>query len=630
MRNSNGSTIVAVLAALVFIGIVIASMLRNTGSQSTVSHGYGSALDMNSAASGGIVATEAFIQSSDVARRTKALAIIQGILDVKGGKVTAPTEKETKEKPYVFGDKYKMHIISDGRFFRSRIIDFNENTMQTTFEVESGRSEYGKCMKRVRAFYSMDAKIEGKSKWSGLNTMLLNADMEYASGDITVKGHATFMDRYALGSSGTNFSFLPDDNTGEGSAFFYKAARIGKAVDFSVPAFFNDDAIINSATVFNDHVGFNKMISTDNYSGGLKVGKDLWIKEGFKTTNIFNGTSNPPYNGVSSHIIKFIGIGPQKSNLFYTDKLPIKNPDNSTAGSPCANEGYDVSWQCFDMNNNTLQNIKYDAGNKSNFSTANILDGLGMVNEADAAKNNPTNPGTAAAHYRVDYEPDLSPTNITAIGKQFLTINQLEPGAGPDGSISGLSITQVNNWYTKFPESAYPQYYSEGHLLVQVTGKIDFANPTTSTFNNKIAFVLENGGNISGKYFNSDIGANSNASTLIYVGETGRLNNFGCEKDFRGLIYVDEKNNTPNQQNTFMWGPDSKIDGAVLLKGKGRINWMGGHATISKNDEVLSGYVDFITPKPGQPSGQSGKTITLSPGKDRIGLRLLGYYHDLK
>jgi hypothetical protein len=44
----------------VFIGIVVAAMVKNTGAQSAASLGYGSAMVMNSTARSGVVATEGF------------------------------------------------------------------------------------------------------------------------------------------------------------------------------------------------------------------------------------------------------------------------------------------------------------------------------------------------------------------------------------------------------------------------------------------------------------------------------------------------------------------------------------------------------------------------------------------
>jgi len=620
---------VGVLAALVFIGIVVAAMLKNTGSQSAASRGYGSSFEMSGTASNGIVATETYMQSEDPVIRALAIAKLQDIVDFNNGKTTDPT----KQQPFIFGNNNQKRELAKGRYFRSRLLYFNENTLRATFEVESGKSGRGKSMKKARAFYLVEVGMEGKPKWSGLNTMMLGANNEYAGGDIVVKGHATFLDKYAMASTGAGFKFLPDDKTGEGSVFFNKEVKIEKKAEFQVPVFFNDNAIIKNhgtQTVFHNGAGFNKHISTDNDVSTIKVKGDVWVKEGFRTVNYSNNPGADGLTGAQGIKTYFEGVDTVPSNFFYTDKFPLLNADGSFNGSPCQTGGY-AEWECqqFSFNSTTYPNMNYNAAtNQSNFSTADILEGLNMTAEAEIAKNNPSN-SDAVAQSRIQDEPDLSPTNITNAGKQFLTLRDLEPDrAGPDGSISNLSITDVNNWYTKFPASQYPQYYSEGHLLVQVNGKINFADPTTNTFDNKIAFVLENGGEISGKYFNSSIGENSNASTLIYVGETGRLNEFGTYGDFRGLIYVDEKNNNPNQQNTFKWGPDSHIDGAVLLKGKGRINWMEGKATLTKNDEVLAGYADFITPKPGQ--NTQGKTVTLVPNKSRVGLIPLGYYYNLK
>ena len=623
-RGQKGSTIVAVMAALVFIGIVVAGMLKNTGSQSTVSRGYGSALEMSSTTASGVVATEAFMQSAVPAYKDIALAKLQGIVDFNGGKTT----DQAKKQPFVFGgDTGRRELAGSKLFFRSQILNFNADTKRAMFEIESAKNKNGKSMNKMRAFYLVDVKIDGKPMWAGLNAMLLNMEMEYAHGNIHVKGHSTFMEKFSIGASTGTFTFEVDDKTHEGSVFFYKQAKLEKDLNFKAPTFFNDNAIINQAVTFYDNVGFNKHISTESRQTPMDVYKSVWVREGFKTVDYASGNLVASTNLYA----KFNGVNTTRvSDLYYTDKFPLLiQPGNRYEDSPCKNEGY-IEWQCLQVKLNEFTNIRYDAStHQSNFSTAEILDSLGLSAEAAAARNNPANPGSAAAHYRVDDEPDLSPANITNKGKSFLTLDLLLPGrVGTDNGVANITLAEVNGWYTKYPETQYPEYYSEGHLLVKVNGNINFANPTTSTFNNKIAFVVDNGGQISGKYFNSSIAANSNASTLIYVGETGRLSDFGTEGDFRGLIYVDEKNNTPNSQNTFKWGADSHVDGAVILKGKGRINWTGGQVTITKNDDVLAGYSDFITIKNGQAT--QGKIVTISPGKDRVGLTPLGYYFGFK
>ena len=631
-RGQKGSTIVAVMAAMVFIGIVVASMLKNTGSQAAVSRGYGSVMDMNAVASNGTVATETFMQSTDPGYRTMAVAKLQDILDFKAGK----TQDQDKKQPYVFGDKNRRRQLGSksDRYFRSQILDFNGDNKRATIDVESSKSGRGKSMAKTRAFYLVDVKIDGKPMWNGMNAMMLNMNLQYASGNIHVKGHSTFMEKFALGASGATFTFERDEK-GEGSVFFNKEVKIEKNSEFMVPTFFNDNTILKGYTsqiVFHEGVGFNKHVSTDNYTTLPHIGvmKDVWVKEGFKTVDYNDLIPVNGLKGAQGISTRFKGMGTEASNMYYTDHFPLRNPDGSVPNSPCINQGY-AEWECqqFDLNSTTFPNINYNAAtNKWNFSTADILEGLGMNDEAAVAKANAANPGAAAAQSRIANEPDLNPTNITNKGKEFLTLNQLEPSrAGPDGSLSGVSINDVKNWYTKYPESQYPQYYSEGHLLVKVTGKIDFAS-TTEKFDSKIAFSLEGAqANISGKYFDSNMGENSNASTLIYLGEGARLNMFGCN-DFRGLIYMDETGGSQNQQSTFDWGPNSRIDGAVLLKGKGRINWNGGDVTITKNDAVLAGYSGFITPKPGQNSND--RIVTIQVNKDHVGLTPLGYYFGLK
>ncbi len=112
--------------------------------------------------------------------------------------------------------------------------------------------------------------------------------------------------------------------------------------------------------------------------------------------------------------------------------------------------------------------------------------------------------------------------------------------------------------------------------------------------------------------------------------------NLEFQTNFRGLIYVDDSNvcgiganGSPgyNKQNTFTWGPDCAIDGAVLLKGKGRMNWntsAGGPAVFTRNEDILRAFAGFVT---GSGAG-TNKIVSVKPGG--IILKPLGYYYDLK
>ncbi|GBU22632.1 hypothetical protein R80B4_02543 [Fibrobacteres bacterium R8-0-B4] len=108
------------------------------------------------------------------------------------------------------------------------------------------------------------------------------------------------------------------------------------------------------------------------------------------------------------------------------------------------------------------------------------------------------------------------------------------------------------------------------------------------------------------------------------------------QKNFRGLIYVDGSNEcgigangSPgyNKHNTFTWGPDCVIEGAVLLKGQGRMNWntsAGGPAVFIRNEDILKAFAGFASGS----GANTNKIVSVKPGG--IKLKQLGAYYDLK
>jgi hypothetical protein len=624
-QNSNGSAIVGVLAALVFIGIVVAVMVSNTGSQSAASRGYGSATLMSSTVSSGITATESYFFNP--ANANIITSKMQDIID-------NPTSK-----PFILGSANGKQKLADGQYFRSRLIAFNENIMRAVFEVESGKNEKGKSLKTARAFYSVKGlEISSGGSFPGNSTLFMGGNMQASNKSMRVKGYATFMDDFTTNDGGSGITFEPDPITGAGNVLFNAAVNINDAsVKFKTPAFFNDDVVIpryTNDTMFYTNAGFNKNISTERSLKYLGVVGNMWIKEGLRTRSFENGRAKDPvtYIDQSSEFnvrIKGYGSGAAESNLYYTDSLPAKNTDGTYDSSNCASMGID-EYRCFSLQN-SLSNIAYN-GNKSNFDAPEILDKLGMANEADAVRASSGN-SKMAAEFRKDCEPILNPQNIAGAGKQFLTLDSLIPyfTGGGQWSAASVSLNDINGWYKKYPEVDYPQYYNEGHLLVKLNGSLAFNDAANKTFDNKIAFIVDDGYNINSKYYNSG----PDASTLIYAGQKGQLN-MEFQKNFRGLIYVDDSNEcgigpngSPgyNKQNTFTWGPDCEIEGAVLLKGQGRMNWntsAGGPAVFIRNEGILKAFAGFVSGG----SGSGDKTVGVKPGG--IILKRLGYYYDLK
>ncbi|GBU21894.1 hypothetical protein R80B4_01796 [Fibrobacteres bacterium R8-0-B4] len=677
--GKTGSAIVGVLAALVFIGIVVAAMVKNTGSQSAASIGYGTPLFMTSTSKSGVVATEAYFTRTD-----KANAMLTKIDDIFKNKDGTGAEAEAKKNPYIFGGpNNKIELGSgSGQFFSSKLIYhpsmFADGRMRSAkFLIESGKRSRGKTLDSTYAFYAVgNVKVEGKATWPGGNAMMMDMELQYSSGSITVEGNATFLKPVTTADNATGGIKFKKDKNGNGSVFFNNPAYLKGNVNFEVPAFFNNDAFLaptGTGNMFDASVGFNKNVTTGTNST-VKVNGDVWTKGGFVYTESqgSNTAINSTYKFDQGTTVNIEGVGTGRT--LRSTGLPTLTAENKFSGSQCEAmypglPDDRISTICFpfdtDVKTKSGVNIKGMDVQRADFSATGILNGLCMAEEAYFQQFAPTNPD-AVADSRVADEPKIDTTNLKAKGKEILTLSQL-------GATSPITLDAVNGWYNKFPIDKFPQYYNEeGHLLVKINQNIKFANPTTSTFEKKIALIVDGASpttaGIEGKFFNSG----EKASTLIYVGKNAKLDNFGCQETFRGLIYMDENNGDWTAQPTFEWGPKSTIEGALLLKGTSRINWAAGHTTIRKNDEILSGFSDFIAaPNPPQKAdgsckspfvcnkpcpetqygtgdctyspcpcnnggmcvkgaGSSEKKADLVDGTDHIGLTPLGYYYNPK
>ncbi len=628
--GKTGSAIVGVLAALVFIGIVVAAMVKNTGSQSAASIGYGTELLMSSTAQSGVVATEAFMQRV-YSTNSPAINAIQDYLDFKTGK----SSDANKRHPCVFGDNSRKRRLADRQFFRSRLIEFDDSRMSATFEVESGKNERGKTLKKVSAFYAVDGLEITGGKFPGTSTLFLGGNMQGGNRSVTVKGYATFMDDFTTNET-AGVVFEPDEKQDKdgnvissvGDVFFNGAVSIDdKIVEFKVPVFFKDDAVISKYTndvVFHKGVGFNKNFSTRTNEKYLGVKGIMWIKNGIKKRSYINGAASVPA-AYDDHGIKIKGQE-DGSKLFYTDSILALNMDESYSGSDCAKSGVSEQdmWKCFSFQA-SLNNIDYtENDNKKSFETFNtsyFLRQLGMDKEAGVIEKG----GTLldAATLRKNSEPTLGLARIINETSGKVLADPFPLGGGT------INLATIEEWFTtKYTD---PKYYNEGHLLVRINGDVGFEGAVGQSINRKIAFILGENSSLSGTYFNSG----ANASTLFYAGGTNGQLNLIFQSNFKGLIYVDENNicgvgANYSRQHTFTWGPDCQIDGAVLLKGNGRINWntsVGGPAVFTRNNDILKAFTNFITSEIPGGGSDTEKKVSYKDGATGITLTPLGYYN---
>jgi len=280
-RGQKGSTIVAVMAALVFIGIVVAGMLKNTGSQSAASRGYGSAMDMSSTAASGIVATEGFFRNPN--NGPKATEMIDSLVN-KG------SEK------YVLGSATQKKTLSasSNQYFSSKLDGSCKNNLTATggdvkagFEIFAGKNLNGKkWLKKSRAFFQLEGfKQETPNKGSGAKNAIFATDkVNDGNAGISVqKGPATFMDAVKFQNAAAIF---------ENNAYFAKKASFMKD-----SAYFKDTVYFASGTdlvefhtkaIFDSMAVFNGPVQFENQAPATFKEKAYFMKGAtFKTTVTF-------------------------------------------------------------------------------------------------------------------------------------------------------------------------------------------------------------------------------------------------------------------------------------------------------------------------------------------------------
>ena len=550
-----GSTILAVLVALVFIGIVVASMLRNTGSQSGASVGYGTVQTAAVTASSGIVATESFFHANTGGA---ALTRLNAFL-------AAGNDAERNERSFVIGGVRQKHKIDKEQFFSSRITDYDRNQSRTAgFEIKSGKAEKGRDLKTARAFYRVgNGRITGETKFPGSNAFSAteNASMPNANGGMRIFGHATFTDGFRIQNQ-DNVEFFPDDND-EGSLYVRGEASIGNSarVNIGVNAFFDGNVTIqnipnNPVTepLFAKNVGFNGNISASNRTIGF--GGDVW----------FNGN----FLNDGNSVLRGDSIN---TKFYYTNKIPME-----TAANGCKSCKETPPVTCVHSCNHTVTQSERIKGfiNMKPESTS----GYWGANIPDI----PQKVGITTLEQRG--EPDISMNNLTGVdkaGKMFL--DAADDNVLSYNSLTGASLQAFYDRTSNHPD--YAQYYHNGHLLIRIPPS--GAACGGGEFNGKVIFNVEGNFNVNTNFYTSNP-ANPDASTLVYVGSSGSLQNFGVGNDgnFSGLIYVD-KNNT--KANTFKWGNNTTLNGAVILKG-GTLTWNSGSnfTEIHRDNNILKNY----------------------------------------
>jgi hypothetical protein len=585
-RANGGSAIVGVLAALTFIGLVVAAMVRNTGAQAANSGGYASALTMHSTARSGIVATESFFLNNG-GGDGMGLAFIN---KVKNGAAGA-------DDSVIYGKGNRQAELSakTGQYFSSKLKKLSPvpgaAAFNSDFEVAAGKKPTGKEARKARAFYRLDNLAAASQGAPVANAIFSAGPVNNADAGMNVTGGgATFLDnvsfqnypsafeKSAYFGGNTKFTSGNDQVTFKDKAYFAKEAEFKGAATFDGAACFGGDKTeFNKTVAFNDNAYFDKTAVFQN-TVGTEFKKNVGFNGAIQTNdqlsvckNVYmNGNFANSYNGK----INKTG-GAADDTLFYTDGniadtarfVGFSNKKNSGAG--------------------------IDAPGKLN---------LGMDGMKDSLRR----------------DPQLNISNIP----QSIIKSAAEAMTGnPSGG--NFDINKLNSAYGATPTS---ELYNGEYLVVRVERNkhINFTSMNPGTFNNKIIIIIEDGATLNAgtRFYTS--GANSN--TLVYAGPgNAQLEQFGADGLFRGFIYIDALNTA---QNSIQFRGNGRIQGAVHNFSKKPLGWNGGANLANKaipidfDADALNGFGSLYPSAAGTPGAGD---ISVISGK-QIDIRPLGYY----
>jgi hypothetical protein len=636
----------AVLIALVFIGIVTAAMLRNTGSQSSASVGYGTMQTAAITAKSGIIATESFFEKYD---NTTALR-----------KIDTSLAKNNEEQPFIYGGKNtKQPIPGTDQYFSSQFnkqVKEKGDTLLLSFKIGSARKSGKKDQKTALAFYSTTSVTMSNVAFNPNNTFFLGGDLKDGNNGFEAFGNVTISGKFQSQNKRPAI-FRRDRNTNQGDVFFNKAVEfLNDSVSFEVKAYFNDDVqfqnLKNNSTVFKDSVGFQKNVAYQEQRT-MRFEKDIWINGDFMTPG-----------GIRQYQFNMRNTG--SGNFNYTNKLfacDIPTNDNggvlSTKGDVLSNpsiyQGSCVpltslcspSYPCLtttyichihSTNVNVSPTITPSTPSQQ-YTTTRISSSGWPIPPPTRIDLNYRVTGFEDKKYKngqydILSELNMKPTTGMSVEQVF------ESRKEPELDMTKIDPSIIKNGSELFPYGRFEQAdlerecnnpantFYNGHLVV----KLDKTSTTTSytinsgtsngkEFNGKVIFIVEDGVTLDAqnKFYNSG----ADASTMIYVKPGAKLESMGCTGTFRGLIYVDKDN---SDEHRFKWGDNSQIKGAVLLNGTGKLVWNtgdgdGNNATkIFKDDEVLNAFGSLRKDASG-----TDATYTTESGK-RVRLRAAGYY----
>jgi hypothetical protein len=539
-----GSTIVGVLAAIVFISVVAAFMVKNTGAHSSASVGYASSMTMHSTVRSGIAATESFLWYS----ADSALKIINSL-----------PENGEESKSFIFGKNGKEKArLSANQFFSSRIAMFDEETGYSQIVVSSAKSAAGKSMKNARAFYRLGNLTKNDiGKYGGKNAVYMKGGLANGDNGMEVFGNATF-------EGNAKFQNCPGIFHGE--AFFQENVSVmhGGTV-FHDKAYFGGNAnfqnFSGSHNVFESDVGFNKNYATQG-SQSVRAAGDVYIKGDFRAADEYSDN----FDG-NAYITS---TGADKT-FYYTDKLSLQGENCVINNGSCSIHGYNH------INPTNIKNFSQQA----NVENMDVLDRLKM----------------AGIEERRDPQLDI----------KKIPNEKIKPAYQAITTGSQFSLSKLNEAFdaAKANDELYNGHLV---LKVGKNDpNINWPGGNPGTFNDKVIFIIEDDANTFGSTNGNFYNSGPSSSTMIFVGAgNATLQQFGTSGLFRGLIYIDEANTSA--QNSFNWKNGGYIEGAFHNFSSKNFEWNAGQNSSSKivfDENVLNAFGSLVK---GGSGGDDGTT----------------------
>ncbi|MDR2694581.1 MAG: hypothetical protein LBB74_10270 [Chitinispirillales bacterium] len=629
-----------VLAALVFIGIVTAAMVKNTGSQSAVSRGYGAVAVMGSTARSGVVATEGFFLNNDTAVEFINKLVNQGGNDFLFNSGTARKRLSASANQYFSSQLYKYDA--------TQLNNTDQSHLNAGFKISAGKNASGKAMKEARAFYRLGNLVMEGGSMDAQNAIYSKGAFSADAGAGIEGGSATF-------DSVVNFNGNSNDITFTGSVYFNDTVKFqgnSHKFQFDSTVYFNGYADIQMKIGFKKWVYFNsgaKLSDSSAFDGKAYFGGLAWFSSNgpitFKEDVGFNGNieTNLPIN-TQKHIYingsftsnsngKFDGANGVNDTLFHTNNFNLRTDycvfeqnvnvcdQHNTFYSVCQTNNRAGCTQRLVENNTSLCQLHYDKCTPFAVNAAS-----GVAQHLQGAKNNgldninitqKLNINTAGMSMGERKDPQLDITKIPQSVRNLYTQTSITN----ETNTTALDMNKLDSLYANAPSNA--RYM--GHIVIRVTGELNTNHLSASdVFNGKVIFIIESGGTIAsnGNFYTS---TSNDASTLIYAAAgTGQISQFGTTGTFRGYIYI-ANGNTANNSINFTSNPNGKIIGAIHNFSNKQLEWNAGfRVPVQFSPTHLNAFAGLKVSNPSAPPS-ANSAIILTPDST-ISVKPLGYY----